>query len=324
MDSFDVRIMRFNMKKIQVFITHWVNKHVVGLNDALIEQVTFLERVTDYPHETTVVYWCPHGDNSIDEIFDRLPNGVRLVKNDRPGRPDIQPSMRNKIIDLADDYFVLLHNDIRISVGWLTSLVADLEYAESIYNARCVMSPRFIPYHYIPGIIEFKYPEFSKLLESNVCVSSIDKMRQWCDQWKFKFENNMVYSLPPGSIHITDDGHQLMMFISSKKFFTGGDGVDGRIDGIGYCDEKYVGWGYDDNDWGVTALMNGKKNLKSQTSLIGHIVSLTFGNPMVSVSLGNDNVFKNKWGDDIYNEMQTGQLWVRLHDKQKKLEGLKI
>lgn len=303
-----------DMDKVQVFITHWVNKDVIVLNDVLIEEITFLEKVTDYPHETTIVYYCP--DNSIDEVFDRLPKNVKLIRNDRHNRPDIQPSMRNKIIDLADDYFILLHNDIRVSVGWLTSLVSDLRHAEYMYKDRCVMAPRFIPYHYIPGIIEPKYPEFQQLLESNVCVSSVDKIRQWCNKNNFKFENNMVYSLPSGSEHITDDGHQLMMFISSKKFFTGGDGIDG----IGYCDEKFIGWGYDDNDWGITALKKNKKNLKSQTSLIGHISSLTFGNPKVvgHISLGNDNVFKDKWGNDIFNEMETGQLWIRLHNEQKK------
>ncbi len=296
------------MDKIQVFITHWVNKDVIELNDVLVEEITFLEKVTDYPHDTIVVYYCP--DNSIDEVFDRLPKNVKPVKNDRPGRSDVQPSMRNKVLDLADDYFVLLHNDIRVSVGWLTSLVSDLRKAESIYKDRCIMAPRFVPYHYIPGVIKPKYPEFWRSLESNKCVSSINKMRQWCNQWKFKFENNTVYSLPPG--HITDDGHQLMMFISSKKFFTGEDGTGG----IGYCDEKYVGWGYDDCDWGIRALIAGKNNLKSQTSLIGHIEGLTFSK--VYIPPGNDIIFKEKWGTDIWNEMQTGQLWTRLHKNQNK------
>ena len=302
------------MDKIQVFITHWVNRDTIQLNDVLIEQVTFLERITDYPHEAIVVYHCPDGDSSMNEIFDRLPKSVKLIKNDRPGRPDIQPSIRNKVIDLANDDFVLIHNDTRVSVGWLESLVKDFKNAESMYGKNnCIMAPRFIPYHYIPGTISTRYPEFWKLLESSTNIYSIEKMRQWCDYWKFKFENNMVYSLPPG--HITNDGHQLMMFISSKKFFTGES--QGGSDGVGYCDEKYVGWGYDDCDWGITALMKGKKNLKSQTSLIGHIEGLSFGF-VAHIMKGNQDIFVEKFGIDIWNEMQNGSLWIRLHQLQNK------
>lgn len=291
----------------QIFITHYVTNDLIFLNDMLVEAVTFMEKVTDYPHETIVVYYSPDGAEL--ELFERLPKDVRLIKDDRPNHPGSVPSMRNKIIDLATDYFVILQNDIRVSHGWLTSLVKDLELAESKYGRNCVMSMRFIPYHYIPGIIEPKYPDFWKYLESHKSCISINTMNTWCRQYNFKFENQMVYSKPDG--FYTDDGHMLMMFIASRD----------AINKAGYCDENFLGWGYDDSDWGIRALKNGVKNLQSQTSLIGHLIGSTTTHPKFknfsSQIKGNDQVFIDKWGRDIFDEMQTGQLWIRLHKEQK-------
>jgi GT2 family glycosyltransferase len=301
------------MSKVQIFITHWVSKDVIELNDALIEQVTFLEKMTDYPHETIVVYYCPDGDNSDVDLRDRLsPLGTKLVKNDRHGRSDTQNSLRNKIIDLAEDLFVILHNDVRVSIGWLTNLVAEIETAEKKYGkGNCILSPRFIPYHYIPGsAVGFapKYPKFWQDLEKNVCCLSVGQMRDWCRQWKFSFDGRgFVNSLPID--RVTDDGHALMMFISRKSFFNV----------IGCYDERYIGINYDDNDMGIIALMKGKKNLKSQTSLIGHIQGLSFCSLNIKIRImNNDNIFIEKWGRGIWEEMQNGSLWIRLHIEQHK------
>ena len=299
------------MEKIQIFVTHWVNKHIIELNDVLVEMVTFLEKITDYPHETIVVCYCPNGDNSIDEIYERLPN-TRIEKNNRPKRPDIQPSLRNKIVDIANNCpFVILHNDTRVSAGWLESIISDFNDAESLYGKNnCIIAPRFIPYHYIPEIIEPKYPKFWESLQCNTKCLSIEKMREWCNIWNFKFNNNIVCSLP--SSPFTDDGHQLMMFMSRREFF------DKELGGIGECDENFVGMNYDDQDWGIRALLAGKKNLKSQRCLIGHIEGLSFFQPNILKMLtNNDKIFVQKWGKDLFDEMQTGQLWIRLHKEQQ-------
>lgn len=297
------------MKEVQIFITHLVSKDIIEINDALIEEVTFLEKVTKDHHKTTIVYYSP--DNSMDEVYDMVPKGVDIVKNDRKGIPYIMPSMRNKVLDLADDYFVLLHNDIRVSIGWLKSLTTDLKNAESIYKDRCVMSPRFVPYHYIPGVIKHKYPEFWKeICTSKADFLSVKEMKKWCKKWNFKFKHNMLYSLPPG--HITDDGNALMMFISSKKFF----------EDVGENDERYVYRRYDDDDWGITALVKDKKNLKSQTSLIGHMTHLTLGHPGFKNSffdpknILNTELFVAKWGNSILDSMKSGKIWTGLHNRQ--------
>lgn len=304
--------------EIQIFITHYVNRDIVRLNDILLDEIEYIERVTIYPHTITIVY---NGDkdssrkdenNSDKELYERIPSGVRLIKNDRPGRSDIQNSLRNKIIDLADDtLFILLHNDIRVSIGWLDCLVSEMTIAENKWGVgNVIISPRFIPYHYLNPRIETKYPEFWLELRDNIKCLSIERMREWCRNWKFKMdEYGNVYSLPPGNI--TDDGSNLIMFIGRKSFFTD------RISGAGYYDERYTGINYDDNDMGITVLMRGKKNLKSQTCLIGHIEGLSYFQPkIINNRPSNDKIFIEKWGSNIWNEMESGQLWIRLHNGQ--------
>lgn len=298
------------VKNVQVFITHFVTKDFIFLNDMLVEAVTFMEKITDYPHETIVIYYSPDGSET--ELFDRLPKNVKLVKND--ALLDSAISILNKVLQMAEDYFVILQNDIRVSHGWLTALVNDFGLAESKFGKRCIMSMRFIPYHYIPPEItgiEQKYPEFwTQQMFTHYTCNDINIMRNWCKQYGFKFENNMVYSISKPSF--TDDGHMLMMFMSTRNCF------DPKMEGIGYYDEKFLGWGYCDCDLGIRTLMKGFKNLQSQTSLIGHRTGLTTTQPKFNKSpVDNRIVFIEKWGESMFNEMQTGQLWIRLHRENK-------
>ena len=185
--------------------------------------------------------------------------------------------------------------------------------AEDIYgNGNVVISPRFIPYHYIGsdgsrsenGNFKRKYPEIWNRIERD--LFSTDHMRDWCNRWGFDFDGVSVHS--PSSSYLTDDGHQLMMYGGTKKFFQD----------IGPCDENFIGKNYDDQDWGIRALLEGKKNLKSQGCLIGHIEGLSFLHPKVKNIISNDKIFVQKWGQNLFDEMQTGQLWLRLHKEQQK------
>jgi GT2 family glycosyltransferase len=302
------------VKKIQIFITHYVSKELIFLNDLLVEQVTFLEKITEYPHETIIVYYSP--DGSASELSERLPPNIKLVNDDIPVNPDgakgSVPSGLNRILRMAEDYFIVLQNDIRVSKGWLECLVRDFEAAEGKYGKRCIMSMRFIPYHYIPGIITPKYPELWKFMETYDAALSIDKMQQWANKWKFDFTDGMLYSILSKSEY-TDDGHMLMMFMSSKNCFDISKG------GIGDYDETFLGWGYGDSDMGIRALMKGFKNLQSVTCFIGHLQGFTTTQPKYSAYFRENNnlsSFVKKWGQDIFDEMQTGQLWIRLHKEQ--------
>lgn len=216
------------MDKVQIFITHYITKDLIDMNDILVEEIQYLEYITKYPHEITIVYY--DDGKGINELYDRLPKEVKIVKNDRPGRSDIQPSLRNKVIDLAKDekYFVLLHNDIRVTVGWLDNLVNEMRYSEEKYGkGNCVITPRYVPYHYIGSNSErsennnfrAKCPDFWNWLRTCVNCLSIDAMSKWCNKQGFRFDGVNIYSPDTKDCHVTDDGHQLMMFMGTKKFF---------------------------------------------------------------------------------------------------------
>lgn len=287
---------------IDVFVTHYVRERAPALNDITLDVVKEIETVTAAPHRLTVLGWAETDDLWIDLECKLAPiPGVRLIRNDRPGRPDTQPSQRNKVLDVAraggDEPFVLLHNDVRPARGWLGCLLEDLRWAESRWGASSsVVGPRYIPFHSLtapspswPTLREFKTP---------------DQMAEWCAPWRFQFVEGRVTCAawsPP-----MDSGHQLMMFAARPSFF----------DEVGGCDEAFTGVNYDDSEWGMRALMAGKRNLVSQTALVGHIEGFSFSVAGALMPASNEAIFISKWGQELFDELNSGRLWVRLHEEQ--------
>lgn len=294
----------------EIFITHYVDRDRIWLNDMVVDAVTFMEKVTEFPHEVTVISYSPDGSDS--ELYERLPQGIRVVKKEEPEYETGGMPLLNTAIELAKDVFVILQNDIRVSHGWLTALLTDFLAAEIRFGRRCVMSMRFIPYHYIPGTIELRYPDLWKEIQEKSMWCDSSTMSSFCKQYGFKFENDMVYSVPKTGGYFTDDGHMLMMWMSRKKC------VVPEMGGFGYYDDDFRVFGPADCDWGVRALKAGFKNLQSQTSLIGHSMGATSLQPKRSSGFDGTKVFIKKWGMDMYDEMQTGELWIRLHKEQKE------
>ena len=221
-----------------------------------------------------------------------MPRDVDVVLNDRPGNPSIQPSLRNKITDLAKqrrdcEAFVLLHNDVRPARGWFQHLIGDWRDAEKKYGQnRVVMSPRLIPYHKRPpNPTAVRHPAFWQRLHEGkfTDVLSPVEMAAWCKEFGYAFANDEV--ICPEKSVAADDGHLLMMYAASPHFF----------DAVGGCDETFVGTGMDDQDWGMRVLMSGRKNLSSRNALVGHIAGFTFGGPGVSRP-DNRQIFLAKWG----------------------------
>ena len=300
---------------IHVYVTHHVTAAVDGINDILIDQLHKMrDEVTSVGAKLHVAYWTNDDKYQVD-LRRRVPSDVELVFNDRPGRPDIQPSLRNKIVDHARatgcEGFVLLHNDVRLARGSLGHLVHDWRKAEKRAGKnRVIISPRYIPYHLTePHPEAATHSTFWETLRSNGSVKSVDQMAEWCQPWGWKLEDHEVVC--PKKSSTTDDGHMLMMFIASPRFF----------DDVGPCDENFTGMNYDDSDWGIRALRANKKNLQSTGALVGHVSALTFG-PLVTTEVWrsrashNDRVFIDKWGQTVFDEMQTGKLWLRLHQEQ--------
>lgn len=302
---------------IDIYVTHFLAEELSGgYNDMLIDQLIWMRAHTAGDYRMTVVYFSTSARHE-EDLQRRIPPFVRLVRNDRLGRPDLQPSMRNKVTSLAKEsrceYFVLLHNDIRVSRNWLPCLIGDLRDAEQQYGpSSVIISPRYIPYHWAePDSIARSHEKFWEALKNNVSVLSPGRMADWCYQCGFTMDENVVVSRPSGTA--TDDGHQLMMFATAPSFF----------DAVGECDERFVGANYDDCDWGIRALQAGKWNLQSQSALVGHIQGMTFFNPAlprnerVSAEV-NAQAFITKWGRGVFDEMQSGALWRRLHEEQRR------
>jgi hypothetical protein len=288
---------------IDVFVTHYVSEHALLLNDITADVVREIEVATKTAHRLTVVGW-----SETDELWGDLERKLRgdveveLVRNDRPGRPDTQPSQRNKVLDevraRGDDPFVLIHNDVRPAVGWLDRLVEDLSWAEDRWGpGSSIVAPRYVPFHHL----ERARPAWFGLRE----FKTAEQMAEWCARWSFPFDGERVVCPtwePP-----TDSGHQLMMFAARPSFF----------DEIGGCDEAFTGSNYDDSEWGMRALMLNKRNLVSNTALMGHIEGLSFGLAGPRERASNENVFVAKWGQDLFDELNSGRLWARLHEEQK-------
>lgn len=282
------------MEKIQVFMLQWSSSKHLYPNYFTVEAVRSIQELTEYPYELIVV------DNYSDtEAFSdlkaKLPADVKLVRNDRPSR--CVNSGRNKVWSLVDSgYFVLLHTDVKVTKGWLSNMVTEMKMAEEKFGRPCVMSPTFLPY---PLLDKQLYKRF----KAHFAVNSLQQLEAVCRKYGIPFSNGIVHCKPPG--FFTDDGHQLMMFAASKWF----------RDSVGEWDERYTGANYDDCDMGIVAILKGCKNLHSQTTYVHHLQGVSVGFGVLWDRTVNAKVFVKKWGKEMFDDMQTGQLWKILHLK---------
>jgi len=296
---------------IDLYATHYVTDALPGYNDFLIECLRDIQEATrddGVDYQLTVLYWTDSLPCEAD-LRARVPDGIELVRRDS----GVQPYLMNQATALAKargaELFLYLHNDIRCSRGWLRNIVSDVRASETRHGrGSSIASPRYLPWHWLPPHVEaYKHPDgwarITPGLEAKALT--IEAMRAYCKQHGFEFDGRRVVS--PKTSYTTDDGHQLMMYCAAPEFF----------DEIGGCDESFTGLNYGDCDWGLRALLAGKKNLTSQGCLLGHVSGLTFFNPEVANKLGdNHERFIAKWGRALWDELQTGHVWTRLHREQ--------
>ena len=304
---------------IDIYITHFVTKEIIEMNDLLVDQL-FKMRDTTAAARVRVVVWADD-TACVDDARRRVPTGIEIFVNDRPGRPDAQPSMRNKVVDLARasgcEAFVLLHNDVRPARGWFDLLVEDWRYAEKRWGRdSSVVSPRLIPYHLTPphtlAGVRADTALWKAKLPKGRGVMTTEQLEAWCGaQGKDKARFRRGEVCCPKKSRVKYNGRDLMMFIAGPHFF----------DVVGGCDETMTGINYDDTDWGIRAYQAGKRNLKSRGSLIGHVGGFTFNQEtrMVPCRPRADNaqLFIAKWGRAVWDEMRAGQLWPRLQKNQR-------
>lgn len=297
---------------VDIYITHHVRPELRGSTALLREAVEYLRRSVAADQARIVVVWSYVGGDDFREatrsdLSTHLSN-YAVIENDRPGRPDCQPSMRNKVVDLARssgcEAFILLHNDSRPAKGWFQHLINDWRTAEAHWgHDRCVVTPHYIPYHTANAFL---------LVDRPRSIITLKRMKTWLADVKGAQIDSNGDVVCPSRSEVTDDGHQLMMFCASPRFF----------DSVGECDERFLGVNYDDCDWGIRALLAGKKNLQSHGALVGHVGGFTFFSPgtpreaQAGFGIDNARIFIEKWGRPLFDEMETGKLWRRLHREQ--------
>ncbi len=305
---------------IAVYITHFAVRDIISINDVLIDQLYKMRDTTPMDRARLHVVMWTDDAACLEDVRGRAPAGVEVVLNDRAGRPDSQPSMRNKVLELARtsgcQAFVLLHNDVRPARGWLELLVRDWRWAEERWGRdSSVVSPRLIPYHLTaphPSSGVHADSDLWRSLPAGRDVMLTDRMVEWCRAQQpdeVRFIGGEVTC--PESSSVKYDGRELMMFIASPRFF----------DDVGDCDESMTGFNYDDTDWGIRAFMAGKRNLQSSGSCVGHIGAFTL-NIKAPISrerprADNAALFVAKWGSAIWDEMHAGLLWPRLQREQR-------
>lgn len=293
---------------VELYITHYVSEELAGYNDVVIDCLWAIHEATvrdGVPYKLVVLYYAST-DALENDLRDRLPDFAEAIRVESSVQPYIMNQATEHAKKRGAELFACLHNDIRPARSWLRNWVSDLHAGEAKYGyANVIASPRYIPYHWLaPHESAYKYPAFWDRIrpELEAKVLSRDAMAGWCARTRFGFDGRLV--LAPEKSYLTDDGHQLMMYMCSPSFF----------DDIGGCDETFAGLNYGDCDWGIRALMAGKKNMISQGALLGHISGLTFFNPVVTNRLyDNHNHFIDKWGLAMFQELQSGRIWTRLH-----------
>jgi len=288
------------MDKVQVFILHWAKKTPTmhPWNDALLNCVRSIQRFTEHPHEIVVVYDCD--EENIRDLERRCPSDVRLEQDTRKRGAS---GARNLCVDLAETkYFALIDNDMRVPKGWLRNLITEIDYAENFFGVPCILRPSFMPYLEEPPITS----HFRNVLPLNQFISYCRRYGISCTEegvvlCKAPWTGPISYS----GTGVTDNGWSLSVWLANKEAFNL----------IGRSDEEMHGWWGEDCDWAIRALKTPVKLLETHTVFIQHVESFTSG-PTMRMRINNADIFVRKHGREIFDEVQSGAIWPRLHREQ--------
>jgi len=306
------------MSRPRIYVTHHVRESFREINDFAVAMLWHLEALTPEPHETVLALWHPPGEEHLRTwLEERLPPGVEVLFNDRPGRPDVQPSLRNLcVLDArrrgADQLMVLLHADVRVSISWLGSLLAELEREK----APAILHPRYAPYCFLSpqeGAPSREYPIFwEQIRDRKRCLNGTE-FGEWIALHRLPSRDSEIVSTRIGCV---DGAGGLMMFICRAGIF----------DCFGLCDESFTGVNYDDDDWALRAIASGVRNLQCNGVWIGHLVGMTFSKSLgmpgiegVPYVVNNGVLFAEKWANMIAEVGgKNGALWDHLRYGQPK------
>lgn len=261
---------------VQISIVHYAEENELAFNDILVMLVKSIRELTEYPYKLNII------DNHIHpkarrDMEAKLPD-VEIIRAE--GEYHTFPAGANTAIENMDgDYLALLHTDLIVSWGWLKSLVKDLQRGERKFGVPCVTTPILLPY---PKIVDVK----------NYMV-------------KYHVPHKMWGSIPIAISRaglVSDNGHQLGVYMASKKFF----------EEVGSYDETLAR--FNDKDYGIRALLTGCRSLVSNGVYLHHMGGL-HANSGVYKDGGFEN-FKRKWSVEAWRQVQSGILWIKLHNNR--------
>jgi hypothetical protein len=279
---------------IDIFVTHYSTADCRHLDRLTLDTCREIQHVTPEAHTLTIIGWLDDVEATVRLAASLDALGAVLMPLSR--EMSSQPAVRNAVLREAQargHAFVLLHNDVQPAVGWLDRLGEDLAHAEFLWGkGNCLVSPHLVPFYGACAPLALA-PE----------VLTLHEMRTWCKRRGIRMRRESERLECPPWVPATDDGHQLMIFMTRASYF----------DAVGGCDEAFEGINLDDVDWGMRALLAGKRNLRSRSALVGHVSGGTFGIPAVVDKLAyNLPVFRAKWGEDILQAALDGSIWGRI------------
>ena len=297
-----------DVEEIEIFVTffaqNWFAPVVLQL---LRDCITSVERFSKSPYRIYIV------DNGSDkEVVETLEEwGYPLIHNEYPWKNYV--TLMNTVINSAkSDPFIILHGDMKVTENWLETYIEEHKWCEKYFGIPCCLMPTYLPYEVSDDHIVRK--------EGGSNLVTPSRMQKLCSHYNIPYRSGTgVISRKPyrghidrGGTRITDDGGHVMSFITSQEFFKQ----------AGLYDEDFTAMGYEDNEMGIRALIRGLKLLVTHSVFVPHCSGASAGRgPAIKRGRGPHDVFIEKYGQKAWDDMQSGQLWIRLHDNQ--LKGIK-
>ncbi len=290
---------------IDIFVTFYAENSFAHIVLPLLRDcLNSVEELSNYPHKAYIV-----DNGSEKEVLEELETWQWAVIRVKDSFKNYSTVMNTSIQSSESDPFVCLHGDMKVTKNWLKTLVAEHHYCEEYFGIPCCLIPTFLHYAIPKNHMLWK--------EGGTNLITHATLRKLCFRYNIPYRPSIgvISRLPyKGPIkrsgtEITDDGAHMMSYIVSKSFF----------EKSGLYDVDFTG--REDNEMGIRALMRGLKVLTTHNVFIHHAPSASVGRgSLLSSGRSPYDVFLEKYDKKVWDEMESGHLWITLHGKQYKDE----
>lgn len=234
-----------------------------------------------------------------------------------------------------DGIFVILDNDMKVPGGWITNLASELIHAESYFNVGCAISYDQMPYLEEEVIKALKFnkaeePQQTVDYDNSMLYRNVMRLGEfieYCKKYNIPFDNSgNVYCRKPfnsgdiklGGTGVTYSGWRLSNFISSTKFVKKAEEMK-----AGYSSEELWGFGDEDMEWAVRVFKTPCILLESHTVFIQHMMSFT-SSKVYCDRVDNFPIIKKLLGDNVFQGIRSGSIWLKLRQEQINRYGYKV